>query len=393
MKDEESDVGREHGDSDARAEPALVGALFEPVEVGELRLDNRIVMAPMTRRRAGDGGVPTELNALYYGQRASAGLIVSEAAVIHPAGAGVPGSPGIHTEEQVGGWRRVVDAVHDRGGRIVLQLWHAGRVSHPEWLDGRRPVAPSAVAVRGELPGAPGGPYPRPRALRPEEVDDVVQAFADGARRARRAGFDGVEIHAAQGYLVDQFLRSSANRRTDVYGGVASSRVRFLLDVIRAVSGAWSAGRVGVQVSPTSPLNDMSDPDPRGLFSLVAERLASTGIAYLHVHEPVDRDSDGARIARQMRRRFPGPMILNGGHDGRTAARAVETGEADMVSFGRPFIANPDLPARIERGVPFAPPDPATFYGGGARGYTDYPTAEGQGSGGSPYGGTRADAD
>lgn len=351
--------------------------LFAPVRAGELGLPNRIVMAPMTRRRAAPGGVPTALNARYYAQRASAGLIVSEAAVVGPGAGGVPGSPGIHSDAQTDGWRGVVDAVHEAGGRIVAQLWHAGRVSHPAWLDGAQPVGPSPVAVRAHLPVPPGGPYPAPRALERPEIPAVAETFASAARRARAAGFDGVEIHAAQGYLLDQFLRASANERSDDYGGSPQRRTRLLLEVIEAVAAVWSAGRIGVQVSPVSPLNDMSDPDPVDLFSVVAERLSALGLSYLHVHEPIDADSEAPRVSDAIRVRFDGPLILNGGYDGRTAAAAIAAGDADLVSFGRPFIANPDLPTRLRRADPLRAPDPTTFYGGGEVGYTDYPTLDG----------------
>lgn len=347
--------------------------LFRPLRAGALELQNRVVMAPMTRRRAGKGGVPTSLTAEYYAQRATAGLIVTEAAVVEPGAGGVPGSPGIHTEKQVEGWRGVVDAVHGEGGLIVAQLWHAGRVSHPDWLNGVQPVGPSPVAVAGELPGPPGGPYPEPRALDADELPGIVDAFAAAAVRARDAGFDGVEIHAAQGYLLDQFLRASANRRRDAYGGSLQNRIRLLLEVVRAVAEIWAAHRMGVQVSPTSPLNDMSDPDPVGLFSLLAERLAPVGIAYLHVHEPVVGAGGRPTVASHIREWFPGVLMLNGGYDGSTAARAVSDADADLISFGRPFIANPDLPERIARGSPLQPSDPRTYYGGGAEGYTDYP--------------------
>lgn len=349
-----------------------LAVLFTRVYVGELELPNRIVMAPMTRRRAGPGGTPTPLNALYYAQRASAGMIVSEAAVVTPGGAGVPGSPGIYSDTQAEGWTRVADAVHDAGGRIWLQLWHAGRVSHPGWLGGARPIAPSPVAVDGQLTAPPNGPYPIPRPLEKAELADIADAFAIGARLARKAHFDGVEIHAAQGYLLDQFLRLSANQRGDEYGGRPDDRARLLLEVVEAVSSAWAPERVGVQVSPRSPLNSMSDPDPVGLFTVVARRLSPLGIAYLHVHEPLD--SAPPHVAIPMREEFRGTFILNGGYDGASAAAAVTGGRADLVSFGRPFIAHPDLPARLARRVPLRAPDPTKFYGGGAEGYTDYPT-------------------
>jgi N-ethylmaleimide reductase len=304
-------------------------------------------------------------------------MIVSEAAVIAPGGGGVPGSPGMYTDDHEAGWRGVVDAVHGAGGRIWLQLWHAGRVSHPDWLGGERPVAPSARAPGGTLPVPPGGSYPVPRPLSVREIADVVDAFARSASRARAVGFDGVELHAAQGYLLDQFLRSSANDRSDRYGGSPENRSRLLVEVIEAVATVWSLERIGVQVSPTSSLNDMADLDPLGLFADVAARLSELGIGYLHVHEPVaGPHSVLPRVASSIRRRFTGPLILNGGYDARSAQVAVEEGEADLISFGRPFIRHPDLPALLARGAPLEAPDPTTFYGGGAAGYTDYEVRE-----------------
>jgi N-ethylmaleimide reductase len=362
--------------------------LFTPIRVGAVESPNRIVMAPMTRRRAGPDGAPTSLNALYYAQRAAAGLIVGEATVIGPDAGGIPGSPGIYAPAHVLGWRRVADAVHDAGGRIFLQLWHAGRVSHPDWIGGVVPCAPSEVALEGSLPGRPDARYPRPRELDGTGLSDIVSTFARATRYAREAGCDGVEIHAAQGYLLDQFLRDSTNRRKDEYGGPPENRARLLLEVVDAVATAWSPERVGVQVSPTSTLHGMSDADPEGLFGVVAERLSPFGLAYLHVHEPIGGTVEN-RVAPSLQKRFRGPLILNGSYDAGTAAAAVAAGRADLISFGRPFIANPDLPARFRTGAALSLPDRGTFYGGGAEGYTDYPTADGRIVGLGPAAGPR----
>lgn len=352
------------------------GPLFEPIRVGAREVPNRIVMAPMTRRRSGADGVPTRLNARYYAQRATTGLIITEAAVVTPSGGGVPGSPGMYTDAQQAGWATVAEAVHAAGGAVFLQLWHAGRVSHPAWIGGETPLAPSPVAAPGVLPAEPGGAYPVPRAMTRDEIGSVVEAFAMAGERARRAGFDGVEVHAAQGYLIDQFLRASANRRDDDHGGPPENRARLLLEVVEALSAVWSSDRIGVQLSPVSSLNGMSDPDPLGLFAAVSELLAAKGLAYLHVHEPLG-PSNQPRVTPAIRARFHGPLVVNGGYDGERAAAAIGRGEADLVSFGRPFISNPDLPRRIRLGAPLRTPDPSTFYGGGAKGYTDYPVWRG----------------
>jgi N-ethylmaleimide reductase len=348
-----------------------MNSLLRPVKVGALELPNRIVMAPMTRRRAGPGHLASPLAPTYYAQRATAGLIVSEAAMVAPGGASYPGSPGICDEAQASAWRGVAGAVHALGGRIFLQLWHAGRFSDREFLAGAMPVAPSAIALRGEL-RLPSGtrPFTTPRALATEEIPVLVRVFADAAVRAMAAGFDGVELHAAQGYLIDQFLRDGTNQRDDAYGGSVERRARFLLEVTQAVCGVVGASHVGVQLSPTSTLGDMSDSNPEATFGHAAQRLGALGVAYLHVFEPL---APGARLTPLLRAKFKGPLIANGGYDGTTAAAAIERNEADLVSFGRAFIANPDLVKRIAGGGPVATPDPSTFYGGDARGYTDYP--------------------
>jgi N-ethylmaleimide reductase len=356
--------------------------LFTPLQLGPYRLGNRLVMAPMTRNRAGPGNVPTALNALYYAQRASAGLIITEASQVSPQGVGYPNTPGIHSPEQVEGWRRVTEAVHERGAHIFLQLWHVGRISHPSLQpDGALPVAPSAIRPAGHAYTYQGlQPFVTPRALATEEIPGLIEQFRAGAENARRAGFDGVEFHAANGYLIDQFLRDGTNRRTDRYGGSVENRARFLLELIEAVVSVWGPGRVGVRLSPASTFNDMQDSGPARLFGHVVERLNDYPLAYLHVIE-VDENATGTEFQdlrprfdfRRLRRLYKGSYIANGGFDRERTERALASGEADLIAFGRLFLANPDLPERWRRRAPLNTPDRATFYGGDERGYTDYP--------------------
>ena len=353
--------------------------LFDPLEIGPLALPNRIVMAPMTRSRAGAGNAPGPLAGEYYVQRASAGLIVTEATQVSPQGVGYPATPGIHTDAQVEGWRRVTDAVHRAGGRIFLQLWHVGRISHPSMQpDGALPVAPSAIAPQGQVFTARGlQPFVTPRALETEEIPGIVAQFEEGARRALAAGFDGVEIHGANGYLIDQFLRDGTNRRTDRYGGSVANRARLLLEVTEAVAGVWSPARVGVRLSPLNPFNSMHDSDPATTFGFAAEALGKYGLAYLHV---VEGGEDGAGRPfdwAELKRRFSGLYMANGDYDRERGTAVLASGRADLVSFARPYIANPDLVERFRLGAPLAVPDPATFYGGDHRGYTDYPARDG----------------
>jgi N-ethylmaleimide reductase len=353
--------------------------LLTPVRLGDLELPNRVLMAPMTRNRAAAGNVPTELNATYYAQRATAGLIVTEATQVSPQGVGYPGTPGIHTDAQVAGWRLVTRAVHQRGGRIFLQLWHVGRISHPDLQpDGALPVAPSAIAPAGESRTAAGPkPFVTPRALEAGEIPGVVRQFAEGARRARDAGFDGVEIHGANGYLVDQFLRSGSNTRTDRYGGSPANRARFLLEVTAAVSDAWGGGgRVGVRLSPISAFNDMRDDDPEATFSHAAAALGELGLAYLHVVELRPVAPGQPYLTPALRRAFGGPLIINGGLDRDSAEAALRNGEGDAAAFAVMFLANPDLPERFAAGSPLNELDRATMYGGGAKGYVDYPALD-----------------
>ena len=347
--------------------------LFSPVRLGPYVLANRIVMGPMTRRRADAADAPHALQADYYAQRAAAGLLVAEGAQVSPQGKGYSGTPGIYNQAQVDGWRLSTDAVHRRGARIFLQLWHVGRVSH-ELLqpDGGLPVAPSPLAAPG-LAETPQGerPFPVPHQLTPDEIRDVVSQFAHAADCARQAGFDGVELHGGNGFLIDQFLRESTNRRGDGYGGSPANRMRFLLELVEAVGAVWGPERVGVRVSPINPWGGMADGDPAGLFGSVADALSARGVAYLHVAETRTRRPmfNWARL----RRRFRGLYIANGGFDRYRAEVALRSGRADLISFGRAFIANPDLVQRLRLGAPLRAADPAVYYGGDARGYTDYP--------------------
>ena len=345
--------------------------LFAPVHVGPLELKNRIVMAPMTRNRAGDGDVPQLIAAEYYGQRVSSGLIITEASQVSPQGKGYPGTPGIYSQEQIAGWQQVTDTVHLAGGRIFLQLWHVGRVSHPSLQPGGAlPVAPSAIKPEGMAMTATGlQPFVTPRALETAELPGVIETYRQAALNAKEAGFDGVEIHAANGYLLDQFLRDGTNKRDDAYGGPVENRARLLFEVVEVVSKAFGAGRVGVRLSPGGNFNDMHDSDPAATFGFVAEQLGRRGLAYLHVFETGPEPLDYGALKRA----FGGLYIANGGFDKTRAAIALSTGRADLVAFGVPFIANPDLVERLKTGAELAEADRTTFYGGDHRGYTDYP--------------------
>lgn len=354
--------------------------LFAPVRLGPYELRNRMAMAPLTRNRASVGNVPHELNALYYGQRASAGLIISEASQVSPQGVGYPGTPGIHSREQVGGWKLVTKAVHERGGRIFLQLWHVGRISHPSLQpNGELPVAPSAITPAGDAFTAIGPqPFVTPRALETHEISGIVEQYRQGATNALAAGFDGVEIHAANGYLIDQFLRDGANRRTDRYGGSLENRTRFLLEVTGAAVEIWGANRVGVRLSPVSPFNDMIDSNPQQTFGHAAAALNRFGLAYVHVVETGAEDPQRPFDFASLRKAFKGAYIANGGYTKERAHAVLARRDADLVSFGVLFLANPDLPARFAKGAPLNTPDPSTFYGGSEKGYTDYLFLEAQ---------------
>ncbi len=352
--------------------------VFSPLQLGPLRLPNRIVMAPMTRNRAGEGNVPGDLVREYYRQRASAGLIITEGAQVSPLGQGYPFTPGIHSPEQVAGWRRVTEAVHARGGRIFLQLWHVGRISHPSLLPGGAlPVGPSALQPAGQVYTFEGlQDFVTPHALRLDEIPGIVDAFRSGARNALEAGFDGVEIHGANGYLLDQFLRDGTNRRDDAYGGSIANRARLMREVTEAVCAIWGADRVGLRLSPLNPFNDIRDSDPEATFSHLVECLNPLGLAYLHINEQGAEAPGAAGPAfdlRKLRALFKGIHMVNAGYDKARANAALAAGEADLVAFGVPYIANPDLPERFAQDVPLNSADPATFYGGNAAGYTDYP--------------------
>ncbi len=356
-----------------------MNALFTPFTIGDLELPNRILMAPLTRGRTGRDRVPNDIMVEYYRQRAGAGLIVTEATIIAPQAAGYVNTPGIYNAQQVRGWRRITETVHAEGGRIFLQLWHMGRASHPDFQPGGAlPVAPSAIAIRNAESHTFTGkkPYPVPRALETEEIPGIVADYASATWRARDAGFDGVEIHAANGYLIDQFLRDGTNRRTDRYGGGVENRARFLLEVTAAIVEAWRPERVGVRLSPTGAFGDMSDSRPSEIFGHAVAQLNQFGLGYLHVTEPLPGNpmaTDLPRVAPLLRRTFTGPFIINGGYDARTGAHAIDEGEADLVAYGVPFLANPDLVERFRVGASLNPPDVSTFYSGGAKGYIDYP--------------------
>lgn len=355
--------------------------LFSPYQLGELQLPNRIVMAPLTRQRAGEGNVPHQLNATYYAQRASAGLIIAEATQVTPQGQGYSYTPGIHSPEQVAGWKLVTDAVHQQGGRIFLQLWHVGRISHPDFQpDGALPVAPSAITPKGEVLTYEGKkPYVTPRALETSEIPDIVEQYRQGAANALEAGFDGVEIHAANGYLLDQFLRDSTNHRTDKYGGSVENRARLLLEVTEAVTSVWDSQRVGVRLSPSGTFNDISDSHPWETFGYVAQALNRFNLAYLHIFEATEADIryGGTNLpTSHLRERFTNTLIVNGGYTREKADAVLANQAADLVAFGTLFISNPDLPQRLALNAPLNQPDPSTFYGGGEKGYTDYPFLE-----------------
>lgn len=356
--------------------------LFSPLKLGPYTLPNRIFMAPLTRCRAAPGGVPHALNATYYAQRASAGLILSEATCICPEAVGYPSVPGLWNDEQVAGWRTVTDAVHSAGGHIFAQLWHVGRVSHSSFQpEGVMPVAPSAISFPGKIQ-TPNGELPRetPRALETDEIPGVIETYRGAAKNALAAGFDGVELHGANGYLPDQFLRTATNQRTDRYGGSVENRARFHLEATQALIDVWGRERVGVKLSPSGVFNGMSDHDPPATFGYLIQELNKLGIAYLHITEAMESDlKHGATnypIAL-FRPLFERVLITNAGFTFEKAQRYLAEGTADAVAFGALFIANPDLPRRFQGGGPFNQPNPSTYYGGGERGYTDYPALAG----------------
>ena len=360
--------------------------LFEPFTLGDLTLPNRVLMSPLTRSRSKQpGDIPWELNATYYAQRAGAGLILAEATQVSPQGKGYAFTPGIHSAAQIDGWRLVTDAVHAAGGRIYLQLWHVGRISRPELQpDGQQPVAPSAIKPEGAMTFIDENSglveVLQPRALATEEIPTVVEQFRQGAENARLAGFDGVEIHGANGYLLDQFLRSKSNRRDDEYGGSIENRLRFPLMVVDAVVDVWGGDRTGIRVSPTGTFNDMHDDDPVATYGALAAELGNRKVAFIEVVEDSFQgnaaDGRPEPVIQAIRENFRGTYIANGNYTADEARQRISAGQCDLVSFGRPFISNPDLPERFRRGENLNDYDENTFYGGDEHGYTDYPALD-----------------
>ena len=355
-----------------------VDNLFEPITVGNLTLKNRMVMAPMTRNRAAEGNIPQAMNAEYYRQRASAGLIISEASQVSPEGVGYPGTPGIYNDEQVAGWQKVTDAVHDDGGYIYLQLWYCGRISHPDLLpDKQTPVAPSAIKPEGEAITFAGmKAFVEPRALEINEIQNIVAQYKHAAQMAKQAGFDGVEIHAANGYLLDQFLRDGSNKRNDIYGGNEENRMRFLNQVIDAVLEIWESNNVGIRLTPENSFNSMSDSNPQAHFNYFITQLNRRNLAYLHILEG-DMMSAARNVDyRALRDAYKGIYVANNGYDKDRAIAAITNGDCDLVAIGVPFLANPDLVHRYKNNLPLNEADQNTFYGGDETGYTDYSYAK-----------------
>lgn len=350
------------------------GSLFSKLEVGDLSLKNRIFMAPLTRSRS-PGAIPPRMAVDYYQQRASAGLIFSEATQVCPQGVGYIDTPGLHNQEQVRAWKNVTDAVHEKGGAIFVQLWHVGRVSHPDFHNGELPVAPSAIEFEGEAFTPKGRKkVVKPRALELNEIKQIIDQFEKSAQLAKEAGFDGVEVHGANGYLPAQFLEDGSNKRTDEYGGSIENRARFLLEVTDKAIGVWGAGRVSVRLSPRNPFNGMSDSSPEDTYLYVAKELNKRKVGLLHLMEAATLPEGAPRLAPQIRKTYEGCLVLNGGYTLDAAEKDVQKGVADAISFGQLFIANPDLPQRFEKNAELNLPDPSTYYGGGAEGYIDYPS-------------------
>ena len=350
--------------------------LQTPIKIGPYHLPNRIVMAPLTRMRAPDS-IPTGLMATYYAQRASAGLIISEATPICPQGVGYPATPGIYNTLQVAAWTKITEAVHAKNGHIFLQLWHVGRISHPDFHDGQLPVAPSAITPKGDAVTPEGmKPFVTPRALETDEIQGIVEHYRLAAKNALDAGFDGIEIHSANGYLLDQFLRDGTNKRSDRYGGTLENRARFLLEATEAVTAVWGAERVGIRLSPSGTFNDMTDSDPKTLFVYLLGQLNRFGLAYLHIVDALESDiRHGANVINleKLRNAYNGTLIVCGGYDQARAEEVITQGTANAVAFGQLYIANPDLVERFKLNAPLNVPDTSTFYGGNEKGYTDYP--------------------
>lgn len=355
--------------------------LLSPLQIGALTLKNRFIMAPLTRNRAGEGLVPTEMMVEYYRQRASAGLIITEATLVTEDGIGYPNIPGIYSQAQVKGWKKVTDAVHEAGGKIFMQIWHCGRVGHSSMMPGgRRPMAPSAIKPAGEVFTYEGmKPYETPQEMTTDEITQVIEQFRQGAYNALSAGFDGVEVHGANGYLLDQFLRDGSNKRTDNYGGNIENRARLLLEVMDEVCKIWGPDRVGVRLSPLQPFNDISDSNPEATFTYAVNQLNQYGLAYLHVTE-MGTDAPGAAGPEfdisTLRTLWNGVYMSNFDYSLEKANTAIQNADVDAISFGKLFIANPDLPVRYIKQAPLNEPDPNTFYGGDERGYIDYPFLE-----------------
>lgn len=348
-----------------------MSTLLTPLKAGAFTLQNRVVLAPLTRTRASEGRVPNAMMREYYVQRASAGMILTEATSVTPMGVGYPDTPGIWSEEQVAGWKSITDAVHAAGGIILLQLWHVGRVSHPSYLDGELPVAPSAIAPEGHVSLVrPKANYVVPRALELSEIPGVIEAYRKGAINAKRAGFDGVEIHGANGYLLDQFLQDSTNKRTDTYGGPIENRARLMLEVVDAAIEVWGADRVGLHLAPRGDAHTMGDSNARETFGHIAREMRKRGIAFICAREYSGADALGPTLKQE----FGGVFIANEKFTKETAEAAIAEGLADAVAFGQLFIANPDLPERFAKDAPLNTPDSSTFYSSGPKGYTDYPT-------------------
>ncbi len=346
-----------------------MSVLFEPITIGDLELKNRIVMAPLTRSRA-EGRVPNDMMVRHYEMRASAGLIISEAVAVDPMGVGYPATPGIWSDEQVEGWKKITDAVHAKGGKIVAQLWHVGRISHPTYLNGEKPVAPSAVKPAGFVNRLrPKSEFVEPRALELDEIKGVIEAYRKGCENAKKAGFDGVELHGANGYLLEQFLLDGTNKRTDEYGGSLENRARLMLEVTDAAIEVWGRGRVGMHLSPRMDKNDLSDSNREETYTYVTRELDKRGIAFIFMREFESEDS----MLPKLRKEYSGALIANENFTKESAEQIIGQGDADAISFGRLFISNPDLVERLANGAELTPPDPDTFYEGGERGYNDYP--------------------
>ncbi len=350
--------------------------LLSPYKLGPLELSNRMSMSALTRCRAIAGSVPTPLAATYYSQRVSAGLIITEATQVTPMGQGYPNTPGIYSDEQVQGWKKITDAVHQAGGKIFMQLWHVGRVSLPDYHGGQLPVAPSALSVSGHLhtPKFEQKDIVTPRALETSEIPQVVAQFKKGAENAKAAGFDGVEIHGANGYLLQQFIESGSNHRADAYGGSLENRLRFPLEVVDAVISVWGSDRVGYRIAPYFDGYSASDTNPVETYTALVKELDQRKLGYLCVKEaPGGSDNGKIALIPILRKEFHQTYMVNMGYDATSGEAILENGEADMVCYGKLFLANPDLPERFKQKAPLNPPDPATFYGGGEKGYTDYP--------------------